>query len=57
VVGMPRPERPVDPEGGVVQRFAVELRDLTQESGEPRLSGAGPVGALLAHIAGAGGQG
>jgi WD40 repeat protein len=32
---MPRPERPVDPEGGVVQRFAVELRELRQRVGSP----------------------
>lgn len=32
---MPRPERPVDPEGGVVQRFAVELRNLRKSAGSP----------------------
>ncbi|HET9143792.1 hypothetical protein [Actinophytocola sp.] len=32
---MPRPERPVDPDGGVVARFAVELRELRQRAGSP----------------------
>jgi hypothetical protein len=32
---MPRPERPLDPEAGVVQRFAVELRELRQLAGNP----------------------
>lgn len=32
---MPRPERPVDPGAGVVQRFAVELRELRRLAGSP----------------------
>jgi WD40 repeat protein/transcriptional regulator with XRE-family HTH domain len=34
-VDMPRPERPLDPEAGVVQRFASELRQLRQAAGAP----------------------
>ncbi|WHT17265.1 hypothetical protein N8J89_29625 [Crossiella sp. CA-258035] len=32
---MPRPERPLDPDGGPVQRFAGELRALRQQAGNP----------------------
>ncbi|MBG0831741.1 PD40 domain-containing protein [Planomonospora sp. ID67723] len=32
---MPRPERPVDPEAGVLQRFAWELRELRRQAGNP----------------------
>ena len=32
---MPRPERPVDPEGGVVARFAIGLRELRRIAGSP----------------------
>ncbi|MFG1899871.1 nSTAND1 domain-containing NTPase [Micromonospora carbonacea] len=32
---MPRPERPVDPGEGPVQRFAVALRELRQSAGNP----------------------
>jgi WD40 repeat protein/energy-coupling factor transporter ATP-binding protein EcfA2 len=32
---MPRPERPLDPEAGAVQRFAVELRGLRRLAGNP----------------------
>ena len=32
---MPRPERPVDPSAGPVQRFAAELRKLRGEAGNP----------------------
>jgi WD40 repeat protein/energy-coupling factor transporter ATP-binding protein EcfA2 len=32
---MPRPERPLDPEAGAVQRFAGELRELRRLAGNP----------------------
>ncbi|GAA3445979.1 PD40 domain-containing protein [Planomonospora venezuelensis] len=32
---MPRPERPVDPEAGALQRFAWELRKLREQAGNP----------------------
>jgi hypothetical protein len=32
---MPRPERPLDPDAGVVQRFAWELRELRRRAGNP----------------------
>ena len=32
---MPRPERPVDPEGGAVARFAIGLRELRRDTGSP----------------------
>ncbi|WP_203874778.1 nSTAND1 domain-containing NTPase, partial [Planobispora takensis] len=32
---MPRPERPVDPEAGIIQRFAWELRELRRQAGNP----------------------
>jgi hypothetical protein len=32
---MPRPERPLDPEGGPVQRFAAELRAVRAKAGSP----------------------
>lgn len=32
---MPRPERPLDPEAGVVQRFAAALRELRRLAGNP----------------------
>src|SRR5687767_4302641 len=32
---MPRPERPVDPDKGPAQRFAVALRELRRSAGNP----------------------
>ena len=32
---MPRPERPLDPSDGPVQRFAGELRELRRRAGNP----------------------
>ncbi|GIH97730.1 hypothetical protein Psi01_83600 [Planobispora siamensis] len=32
---MARPERPVDPEAGVLQRFTWELRELRRQAGNP----------------------
>ena len=53
---MPRPERPVDPEAGPLQRFASELRELRRRAGSPpyrELSGrANYSAAVLAEAAG-----
>ncbi len=53
---MPRPERPVDPGAGPLQRFAFELRELRRRAGSPpyrELSrGANYSAAVLAEAAG-----